>query len=356
MKIFLLAALLATPSVIEGAVFQVNKTADTADGLCSPTDCSLREAVIAANASPGADTIKLPPGKYTIVIAGTDEDDCATGDFDIRGELTILGDALETTIVDGGGRDRVFHVVSQDIVRLEWLIIQNGFSNTGGAVYVPEPNMNVTLDRCLVLHNTADFHGGGMRCEGGVLYVRNTTVTENFADQGGGVSVGGGCTLALVFSTVSNNHAATASNGGQILSHSGTTVVLDSSIIDHASRAGQACMISNLVSSGHNIESPGHSCNLDGVGDMDDVTSSSLALGPLADNGGPTHTHAIGPASVAVNLGGVGSCPPVDQRGGSRDDGFCDIGAYELGAVLPQPIFRDGFETGSPNAWSTVVP
>ena len=41
--------------------YYVTKTADTADGSCTQEDCSLREAVISANATPAADTIHLPP-------------------------------------------------------------------------------------------------------------------------------------------------------------------------------------------------------------------------------------------------------------------------------------------------------
>ncbi len=355
MRTVVLTALLAAASVLEGANFYVTKTADT-NGSCIPGDCSLREAVIAANAAAGADTIKVPPGTYTITIAGTGEDNAATGDFDIRGELTITGDSLEPTIVDGGGLDRLFHIVTGDVVRLEWLTIRNGSSNSGGGVLVSHSLANVTVDRCLVTGNTSTYFGGGLRNDGDVLYVRNTTVTDNSADQGGGLSAHGDGTLALVFSTVSDNYAATASNGGQIAAHAGTTVLLESTIINNAQRLGQACWISYVLSTGHNIESPGDTCDLNGDGDMDNVTGSSLSLGPLADNGGPTHSHSIGPASVAVNLGGIGNCPPIDQRGGPRDDGFCDIGSYELGAVPPQLIFRDGFEAGTTGEWSTTAP
>ena len=41
--------------------FVVTKTADTNDGVCD-ADCSLREAINAANANPGPDVITLPAG------------------------------------------------------------------------------------------------------------------------------------------------------------------------------------------------------------------------------------------------------------------------------------------------------
>src|SRR5262245_10412441 len=55
-------AALASPKT-----YAVTKTDDTADGACD-SDCSLREAIIAANAHPGADTITLSAKSYTLTI------------------------------------------------------------------------------------------------------------------------------------------------------------------------------------------------------------------------------------------------------------------------------------------------
>jgi hypothetical protein len=65
------------------------------------------------------------------------------------------------------------------------------------------------------------------------------------------------------------------------------------------------------------------------------VSLSSLDLGALADNGGPTETIALGTGSVAIDagVGSVCAAAPVnglDQRGVSRPAGlYCDAGAYE---------------------------
>ena len=64
LPILLLAALPA-----QAAVFRVTKTADTLDGVCDD-DCSLREAVVAANALPGKDFVLAGPGVYTSVVQG----------------------------------------------------------------------------------------------------------------------------------------------------------------------------------------------------------------------------------------------------------------------------------------------
>jgi CSLREA domain-containing protein len=88
----------------------VTKAADTNDGSCN-AERSLREAVIAANASPGADDIALPAGDYLLMIGGAGEDAGATGDLDVTGDLTFTGVGADNTRIDGSGADRVIHVI-----------------------------------------------------------------------------------------------------------------------------------------------------------------------------------------------------------------------------------------------------
>ena len=68
--------------------FTVTKTTDTNDGACTRRDCSLREAILAANALADAE-IAFPAGTLRLSIAGRDEDQGATGDLDIRAGMTI---------------------------------------------------------------------------------------------------------------------------------------------------------------------------------------------------------------------------------------------------------------------------
>lgn len=58
---------------------------------------------------------------------------------------------------------------------------------------------------------------------------------------------------------------------------------------------------------------------------------SAIDLQPLADNGGPTETMALGARSVARGAAIAAECPATDQRGYKRDSA-CDSGAYEYGA------------------------
>jgi hypothetical protein len=67
-------------------------------------------------------------------------------------------------------------------------------------------------------------------------------------------------------------------------------------------------------------------CGVDGGNNID----ANPLLGPLADNGGFTMTHALGEGSQAIDAGDPATCPDTDQRGVTRPQGdFCDMGAYE---------------------------
>ena len=107
--------LLLPANAVSGATFTVTKTADTADGVCDG-DCSLREAVIAANATAGPDSVNIPAGIYQVSIPGTAEDGAATGDIDINDDVTITGAGAANTVVqavggqDGYGTDRIFQI------------------------------------------------------------------------------------------------------------------------------------------------------------------------------------------------------------------------------------------------------
>ena len=85
------------PSQANADVFVVNNEWDIADAspgdgycLAAKFACTLRAAVMEANANPGHDTIMLPPGTFTLRIAGSGDADGSRGDLDIDDDLTIL--------------------------------------------------------------------------------------------------------------------------------------------------------------------------------------------------------------------------------------------------------------------------
>jgi CSLREA domain-containing protein len=381
--------LLSARASPEGAMIRVNTTNDE---LNTNGNCSLREAIRAANlntavdqcpAGNGADEIKLPAGSYVLSIAGDDENEDLTGDLDITEDVRLLGSGPDATIVDGNSIDRVFHIIGAAVrVELYHLTIQKGYASStgldgGGGVY---NNGILTITGCVIRDNQTPRIGGGVD-NTGALIITNSTFHHNSALDGGGVFNGGTATLnnvtfyentgeqtggafdnwltaGLTNVTFSGN---TSPSGGGIfndgdlallnctitgntsgIANRGTARSKSTMIVDSTSGDGNNCTDSNVTSEGNNLDS-GSSCNF---ADVTDMSNTAPQLSPLGDNGGPTWTHGLLPGSPAIDKGSELDCPRYDQRGAFRPaDGdengtaTCDIGSVEFNGMFPNFVY-----------------
>ncbi len=173
-------------------VFFVNTTADTpdanpGDGLALDANgqTSLRAAIMEANAFATYQTIMIPAGTYRLTRSVAGEDGASTGDLDITDDLVFLG-AGATTIIDGGGLDRVFDVAAGTRVELSDLVIQGGTGvDQGGGMRIVDAT--ATLNRVTFAGNSAVKEGGGIYSDG-YLTVTDSLFANNLTTS----SVGGG--------------------------------------------------------------------------------------------------------------------------------------------------------------------
>ena len=206
-------------------------------------------------------------------------------------------------------------------------ISSNTASGDGGGVFVDSGQ--ATLSGEQISSNTASDNGGGIFNHSGTLNLANTTVSRNTATtfSGGGLYSGG--TVVLTHTTIASN---TASSGGDGVHRAGGTVLLRNTIVAHN---GAANCNGGLTSDGYNLED-GATCGLTGTGD---ITNTNPLLGPLADNGGDTQTHALLAGSPAIDAAVCVSGLATDQRGIPRPQGSqCDIGAYEKQNERPDAV------------------
>jgi CSLREA domain-containing protein len=349
--------------IVQATPFTVTKTADTNDGMCD-SDCSLREAIIAANVLAGDDIISLPSGTYSITIPGVGEDVAATGDLDITDNLTIIGAGAPNSVIDGNGivvGDRVLDIKSAT-VQLSGVTIQNGYPSTGnkngggilniGMLMLTNSTIQgnvggngggilntgiLTITASALISNTATTNGGGGLYNLGVLSVMNSLVSYNtisgtaefggggiFADlfststtvsnstvsgnranvNGGGIYINGAPSVILNNATITNNIADNDDNGsGDGGGISNQASLRNTLLAENIDIGGEAPDCSGTVTSqGYNLIQSTAGCTISGdaTGNM---TGMQPNLSPLQNNGGPTFTHALFAGSPAIDTG-----------------------------------------------------
>jgi len=347
----------------------------TDDELNVDGDCSLREAVMAANtnvpvdACPagavGLDVIELEASTYTLSIPGADEDLGATGDLDILEPVQILADVRgPNAIIDGGGLDRIFDV-SETVTagRFSLLTLQNGSagSDTGGAVRLRDAcgaeRGNMTMAGVVLQGNRA--------AAGGAVYVGacqdfelfGVSAVDNAADEAGGAVWTAGSFMFTQNSTFSGNRAGAA--GGAIWADPDSVLSILFTTMARNSAPAAAALAAGRVNANYTIfaDNAGPACDVEDMGGdsstSDDPTcpttleAEHMKLMPLGTVGG-FPVHQLSPSSPARDVDTL-RCPDdlsFDQVGSPRPqdgdgDGVaaCDAGASEAATVplIPAP-------------------
>lgn len=205
-------------------------------------------------------------------------------------------------------------------------------NNTGNGIYLYSGVVNL-INSTVSSNNLESNDGGGIMNLNGEVNLTNSTVSGNTAARfGGGIySLG---VVDLTNCTVSGNTAG--NDGGGIYKATGTTILTNTILAyNQANSVANDCfsLYGAIISGGYNlVQAPGN-CVFSATGD---ITNTDPLLGPLADYGGDTSTHALLHDSLAINhipqgTNGCGTTITTDQRGVSRpQDAACDIGAYEV--------------------------
>ncbi|MEX1020041.1 MAG: Ig-like domain-containing protein [Litorilinea sp.] len=336
--------------------------ANPGDGVCATAEglCTLRAAVMEANAQAGNQTIVLGSGVFVLEesasTSGNSAADDNQGDLDINESLVILGSGAEATTVHGNDLDTVF-AVHNGQVRLENLTISGGNANAanggqeGGGLLVT--GGEVTLRQVSITGNTAT-NGGGIMHTGGTLRViesaitgnvatgsgggvmnraelrlENVTLAGNQANDGGGLITAGG-NAQLVHTTIVGNSATNA--GGGINSTGGAATLANSILAGNDAPIGPDCA-PELNSGGYNLIGTLESCTLTG-----DTGGNLIGMTPgldrLTETEAQTYAYPLYPDSPAIERVAPGRCATNDQRGVARSgEAGCDMGAYETGAT-----------------------
>jgi CSLREA domain-containing protein len=184
-----------------GPSFIVTTTEDHDDNVCGAVDCTLREAINAANNAAGPNTIT-----FNHSVAGTIGLQSALGQLDLTDSVTITGPGARVLAVSGNDNLRVFYffsgtsAVSGLTIRNGAAIAASGSGNpAGGAGLFNAKNATLTVSNCAFTGNRV--LAGSSGTAGGT------------GGDGNGAAIGNGGTLTLSRCTVSGN-AVTGGGGG----------------------------------------------------------------------------------------------------------------------------------------------
>jgi hypothetical protein len=392
---------------------QAITTAVDGDTVAMPMGCSLitldsgEIPILVDNLTltgPGANAFTIDGGQtsgfYNRVFRHYGTGTLAISGMTVSGATTNNSSDPNGGCIDSDGTVKLYEATVKNC----YMQAMSGLSVQGGAIYA---KLGVELHASTVSANTAnavqgitagggifsngyflaetstvsDNHadgsgfGGGVFAINGDVEIRSSTLSGNKAATGGGLFVsyaGGPTALAEIQNSTISGNEATAFVGGAAFhvpaTISNSTIVSNTSV-NTLSGVGiyAATTLSATSSIFANNLTPAGDLGMDvyaliGVIDGEkniivltpstppaDTITTCPRLGPLADNGGPTRTHALLSGSPGIDAGENPLTLQFDQRldGFARSFGAAtDIGAYEWQGDLQDEIFSSGFESG----------
>ena len=366
------------------AAFTVVNNSDSGVG-------SLRQAILDANATTANDIINFSVvnSPYSINLASALPSIATTNS---AGTLTIngLGASSLTTINANGGNFSIFTIISGGNLTISGVTVTgaqhssggvgaffnngtltvtnstiSGNISLGGTGFYNAPGSTLNVSNSTISGNTATQGSGGGIFNLGTLSISNSTISGNtasFSGGGGGIRNGASGTSTVTNCTISGNSAIT---GGGIFNDSGTLNIANTIIAnslapgqitptDYAGSGTIGTNTNNLVEDG-SITNP--SSTPTGSGNI----SGDPVLSPLANNGGPTFTMALGATSPAIAAGNatVSNAAPIfglDQRYYTRSSTPPSIGAFEFnGSIPPAPTVTQNLSNLAINATTLII-
>lgn len=331
---------------------------NTGGGIDSGLDMYIERCIVSDNISDNTGASGVGAGRHLTVIDSTISNNTRGG---VSGGDSLSTKTIERSLISGNSRNpSAGGILSSGTTTIrDSQITNNTAPNRGGGVLSIGGNFRLSNSSVSGNGNTGsgfEDGGGGIFARGGRLFVTNSTVSGNTAvgnpGAGGGIFALKPAGVYLVNSTISNNTSSGAGGGVRIDTNAeGTfsnTIVAGNISTGTSEEELSGTIFSNGINLiGNTFGSSGWIAS--------DLLNINPMLGPLADNGGGTMTHALLPGSPAINAGSNSTAIDpqtqmpltVDQRGFLRFYGIVDIGAVEVQPVITGTVIY-GNATGSP--------
>ncbi len=377
-------------AIYQGGSDDIDITKSTFTRNASLTDVG---GAIAANG--GSSTISVKDSKFTFNSSLE-----SGGAINANGDtVTVLRSTFDhNSVGDGNGGAIDMGTIAAHFDFTDSTFTYNTSKADGGAFN--SEGGDIELTRCVVRCNTAtNGMGGGFADEGtssSTITVTDSTIDGNTAGGNGGGFTATGSTLTMTGSTVSNNRSGSEGGGMYVLTLDDTEITnctisgngaavdgggvavpfgaqhvvrfINDTIAFNASATGggifndapgstdivhlgNTIVAKNVATNGPDVfgaawNDEGHNLFFSLLGSSNlgsapgDIVGQDPRLGPLANNGGLTKTHALLKGSPAINAGDDSIAPPTDQRGVKRPQGpHVDIGALRKEIIRTPTIY-----------------
>ncbi len=300
------------------------------------------------------------------------------------GSLSLVGSEISNNSATNGSGGGVAFASAEPLFMGNVRVVNNSATVQGGGIQLVGGGSAELREVTISGNRSVNNGGGGITVGQSMANIMFSTISDNTAENnqnGGGLLAAGNSRVILLSSTVSGNSGGT---GGGVSVTSGFTTSNGSTFVgNRASVAGAGIsstvtanvQIKGSLLSGNLLSGSLNNCATSGSGVLisqgynlsdnncapfslpSDKNNTPAGVSPtLANNGGPTFTHALLEGSAAINAGDAGTCLSRDQRGASRV-GICDIGAFEFGGSVPSSVtsLRSLLVTKIPNQRAKAI-
>ncbi len=227
----------------------------TVDDTATNGNCTLREAITAANTNAavdactagtsGMDTITVPAGTYSL----------SAGVFpSIIEDLSITGAGKGVTLIDAHTASRFFTVSNGQTLMLSGLTLERGTSSGAGAIEASSAILHINASEILTSTNTSDDGGAISMLHGSGYFTDTDFIANGTVSNVGAIDASGTCgTLSIVGGRFERNYA-NSGHGGAIWETCATTFISGTTFITNTATASNAAGGALYIPGGTNIE------------------------------------------------------------------------------------------------------
>ena len=287
-------------------------TVDTTGDVGTPSTCTLRDAITAANTDTLTNGCAAGDGVDDNIVFGvTGTITLGSALPEITASVNIVGPGPGDLVITGGAFGAVVKITGTGVAISGLTLTGGASSGLGGGLYVPSSG-EAELTNIAITNNTA--HDGGGVASGGNLLLTDCIVSNNTANGGtyGGGGIYNSGTLTLANTTISNNDTNNA--GGGIYQHSaGTSTLTGITVTNNSSTRGGGLYVDRDVTLADSVVSNNTAGargggvfatgNVNITGSTVSGNSSSFMGGGIDAAGDVTITES----TVSGNTGGVSS-------------------------------------------------